>query len=132
MLPCIFDDGVKRLFEQPVFFILGMVLPIGGWIQLGWPLVAFCVAVLFVRRLPWIALLSRFLSLLRARDDVLFVGWFGPIGIAALYYSLIAEHRLAEPAVFHAVSAVIVTSVVVHGVTATPGAKAFRRRGARG
>lgn len=48
----VFNEEVKRLFEQPVFFLLGMALPIGGWLDLGWPLLAFCVGVLAFRRLP--------------------------------------------------------------------------------
>jgi sodium/hydrogen antiporter len=57
--------------------------------------------------------------------DVLFVGWFGPIAIAALYYAALAESHWAEPVVWHVVTLIIVGSAVVHGATAAPGTRLY-------
>jgi NhaP-type Na+/H+ or K+/H+ antiporter len=119
----VFDEGAKRLFEQPVFFLLGMMLPLRGWLEIGWPLAAFCLGILALRRLPWVALAARFLRPIHARADMAFTGWFGPIGIAALYYALLTERRAGEPVIWEVVSAVIVASLIAHGLTATPAAR---------
>jgi NhaP-type Na+/H+ or K+/H+ antiporter len=119
----VFDEGAKRLFEQPVFFFLGMMLPVGAWLEMGWPLLAFCLAILAFRRLPWLAVAAPALRSIRRPADAAFAGWFGPIGIAALYYALLVERRAGEPMVWEAVSAVIVASMVAHGMTATPAAR---------
>lgn len=119
----VFDEGAKRLFEQPVFFLLGMMLPIAGWLDLGWPLLGFCLAILAVRRLPWLALAAPRLRSIWSRPDAVFAGWFGPIGIAALYYALLTERQAGDPMIWEAVTAVIVTSLLAHGLTATPVAR---------
>ncbi len=119
----VFDEGAKRLFEQPVFFLLGMTLPVGAWLELGWPLLLFCLAVLALRRLPWLALAAPGLTSIRTRADLVFAGWFGPIGIAALYYALMSEHRTGDPVVWNVVTAVVTSSLLAHGLTATPAAR---------
>ena len=58
------------------------------------------------------------------RRTVLFVGWFGPRGLASVVFALLAVEELGEtPVVVSAVGAVSLTvllSVVLHGVTAGP------------
>lgn len=73
-----------------------------------------------------------------SRRDVLFLGWFGPRGLASVVFALLAVEALAEaehPRVGQAVSVVALTvllSVVLHGVTAAPAAKRFGRAPDRG
>ena len=65
-----------------------MALPWEGWLELGWKGPALVAAVLLLRRLPAVLALRPFLGPLRgSTKDVLFLGWFGPIGAAALYYA---------------------------------------------
>ena len=58
------------------------------------------------------------------RPTVLFVGWFGPRGLASVVFALLAVEELGEsPAVGQAIAAVCLTvllSVVLHGVSAGP------------
>jgi NhaP-type Na+/H+ or K+/H+ antiporter len=57
-----------------------------------------------------------------SRDTVLFVGWFGPRGLASLVFALLALEDLG-PAAGEAVAVIGVTvflSVVAHGLTAVP------------
>ena len=58
------------------------------------------------------------------RPTVLFVGWFGPRGLASVVFALLAVEELGEsPIVAEAVAAVCLTvllSVVLHGVSAGP------------
>jgi sodium/hydrogen antiporter len=63
------------------------------------------------------------------RATVLFVGWFGPRGLASLVFALLALEDLGAGA-DHAVSAIAVTvllSVFAHGVTAGPLAARYGR-----
>jgi sodium/hydrogen antiporter len=56
------------------------------------------------------------------RATVLFVGWFGPRGLASLVFALLALEALGQEA-DKAVAVVAVTvllSVVAHGLTAAP------------
>jgi NhaP-type Na+/H+ or K+/H+ antiporter len=63
------------------------------------------------------------------RATVLFVGWFGPRGLASLVFALLALEELG-PGADHAVAAIAVTvllSVVAHGATAAPLAARYGR-----
>ena len=63
------------------------------------------------------------------RDTILFIGWFGPRGLASLVFALLALEDLGQD-VDQAVAAIGVTvllSVVAHGLTATPLAERYGR-----
>ncbi len=65
------------------------------------------------------------------RDSVLFVGWFGPRGLASVVFALLALEDLGEGA-NEAVAVVAITvliSVVLHGVTAGPAGRRFTEVG---
>ena len=56
------------------------------------------------------------------RDTVLFIGWFGPRGLASLVFALLALEE-AGPAAEEAVAVIAVTvllSVLAHGISAAP------------
>ncbi|WP_183153211.1 hypothetical protein [Streptomyces sp. ZS0098] len=60
--------------------------------------------------------------------DAVFLGWFGPIGLSALFYLTMEAHRLgAAPEVLAAGTLGIAVSTVVHGVTTAPGLALYRR-----
>ena len=67
------------------------------------------------------------------RNTVLFVGWFGPRGLASLVFALIALEELGTGA-DHAVAVIGLTvflSVLAHGLTAAPLATRYGQRGHR-
>ena len=76
--------------------------------------------MLLLRRPPVLLLLSPALRRTLNRSDLAFVGWFGPIGIAAIYYAALAWKHLHDPLVWNCSSAVIFASIAAHGVTAAP------------
>ena len=118
------DEAVNRLLVLPVFTLLGVALPWPSWADAGWPLVAFAAAVLVARRPPVLLALRRPLQLPRA--DAAFLGWFGPVGVAALLYLASAVEEGAVGAdVWAAGTFVIAASTVVHGTTALPGRLAY-------
>ncbi|HMB50185.1 MAG TPA: cation:proton antiporter [Natronoarchaeum rubrum] len=110
----------NRLFSYPVFVLFGMEIPWREWTALGWRGPALVVAVLLVRRLPMVLALGPRIHPLDTRRSRLFVGWFGPIGIAALYYATLAARETGAEVVWVAGSLVVAGSLLVHGISATP------------
>jgi len=79
------QEAISRFFDLPIFVLLGMAIPWEAWIGLGWSGLLVVAAVLLLRRLPAVLTLRPLLGPLRKGYDVLFLGWFGPVGAAALY-----------------------------------------------
>lgn len=115
------QEAISRFFDLPIFVLLGMALPWGEWLDLGWAGLLLVAAVLLFRRLPAVLALRSLLGPVRSKGkDVLFLGWFGPVGAAALYYAAFSLRETGIEAVWTVGSLVICASVLVHGVTATP------------
>ena len=121
------QEAITRFFDLPIFVLLGMALPWESWLELGWGGLLLAVSVLVLRRIPAALLLCPLLGPLRRTKDVLFLGWFGPIGAAALYYSTHALQETGVEEIWTVGSFVIVASVVAHGITDTPLTKLYGR-----
>jgi sodium/hydrogen antiporter len=122
------QEAISRFFDLPIFVILGMALPWEGWLELGWGGLLLVAAVLVLRRLPAVLALRSLLGPLRSKGkDVLFLGWFGPIGAAALYYAAFSYRETGIEEAWTVGSLVICASVLVHGITATPLTKLYGR-----
>ena len=122
------QEAISRFFDLPIFVLLGMALPWQGWLDLGWRGPLLVVAVLVLRRLPTVLALRPLLGPLRGRArDVLFLGWFGPIGAAALYYAAFSLRETGIEEAWVVGSLIICASVLVHGVSATPLTKLYGR-----
>lgn len=122
------EEMLERLFTIPIFLLIGIVMPwqaIGEW---GWLAVAIAVLILLLRRLPGIFILSPLLKTLKKKRDIWFVGWFGPIGVAALYYATIAHSRLHEPILWSLPLLIIFASTIIHGLTSGPLVKMFSKK----
>jgi NhaP-type Na+/H+ or K+/H+ antiporter len=116
-----------------VWFLFGAVLVPVAFDQLDLAVLGYALLSLTLVRMLPVAL-----SLLRSgldRETVLFIGWFGPRGLASVVFALLAVEELGEtPVVAPSVAAVSLTvllSVVLHGVTAGPLGSAYVRRQAR-
>ena len=127
-----FAEGWGQLFDYFVFFFFGLV------VSLSWREFApahFLYAVLSltaIRMLPVaIALAGTRLS----PATVLFMGWFGPRGLASIVLGLVfleAEARLpGEETIRLTVMATVLLSIFAHGFTALPGIAWYARRGER-
>ena len=74
------------------------------------------------------------LALVGARlrwETVLFLGWFGPRGIASVLFGLLVVEKsvlVASHEIFAVVVATVLLSVFLHGATANPLANAYSRR----
>ena len=96
--------------------------------SLSWQVVLYAVLSLTLIRMVPI-----FLSLTRMQmriDEKLFLGWFGPRGLASIVFAVIVlrENLPGEETISLTVVCTILLSVIFHGITANPLAK---RLGAR-
>jgi sodium/hydrogen antiporter len=105
-----------------VWFLFGAVLVPVAFDDFGVPVLAYALLSLTLVRLLPVAL--SLLGMGLDRGTVLFVGWFGPRGLASVVFALLAVEELGEtPAVAPAVAVVSLTvllSVVLHGISAGP------------
>lgn len=122
------QEAIAKLFTLPMFIIFGVSLPFSAWGDASWFLVAFAMTILLLRRLPVLIGLSGALRGYFNHRDIAFLGWFGPIGIAAIYYATLAHKHLGDPLFWHVASAVVFASILLHGVTAAPLTKAYHHR----
>jgi NhaP-type Na+/H+ or K+/H+ antiporter len=117
-----FTEEWGQLLNLSVFFLFGLLVA-RDWQHFTGPFVLYAVLSLtVVRVLPVaIALVGTGLS----RATVLFMGWFGPRGLASIVLGLVyLEHSTHEPGEFTIRLAVMVTvllSIFAHGLSAMPG-----------
>ncbi len=120
------EEGINRILVLPLFVLLGLVPPWRAWGDDLAALAAFAVALLLLRRLPLVLALRPVLRL--ERIDAAFLGWFGPVGVAALFYLTLAiQEGAAGDTAWAAGTFAIAASTVIHGVTATPGRRVYDR-----
>lgn len=114
------DEAVNRFLVLPLFLLVGVLLPWETWAQLGWRGPVLTVAVLLLRRLPIVVVTRRVIETPRMLDAI-WLGWFGPIGVAAVYYLTEVEALgVDDPTIWGVGSMVVAASTLVHGVTAAP------------
>ncbi len=121
------QEAVNRFFTLPIFVLLGLSLPWEGWAKLGWRAPVLILAVLLLRRLPALLGLHPLLGRVRGIREALFMGWFGPIGVAALFYASFSLSRTGHEEVWTVASLLIIASVLAHGLTATPLTRLYGR-----
>jgi NhaP-type Na+/H+ or K+/H+ antiporter len=114
------QDALDLILTVIIFSLFGLVLPWQEWLSLGWQGLALVVGVLLFRRLPAFLLLNRFIPRTKGIKDSLFMGWFGPIGVAAIFYANLAAHDTGISEIWTITSLIVTASVVIHGITAVP------------
>jgi NhaP-type Na+/H+ or K+/H+ antiporter len=95
--------------------------------RLDWTLVVYAVLSLTVVRMIPVALALIGSGL--DRSTVLFVGWFGPRGLASLVFALLALEEIGSVAdeAVAIIAATVFLSVLAHGLTAAPLATRYGR-----
>src|SRR3984957_4850696 len=84
-------DELVEIVKLGIFFVFGSLLTLHALTREGWPSLALVVVIFLIAR-P----LAVWLSLLGTRTDTatrLFMGWFGPKGIASMTFALIVLDR---------------------------------------
>ncbi|KAI8070788.1 Sodium/hydrogen exchanger family-domain-containing protein [Gongronella butleri] len=90
-----------------------------------WRLVVLALLVLLLRRLPVVVGLYKWVPAIHTWREALFTGWFGPIGVGAIFYYTEAIENFAEDGpdarvrglVGPIVYFMVLSSVIVHGIT---------------
>jgi sodium/hydrogen antiporter len=126
-----FTDTVGLFSSFLVWVIFGAAF-VGPVLRAGvhWRLVLYAVLSLTVVRMVPVAL--ALIGLKFRRDSVLFIGWFGPRGLASVVFTLLAFDELhlssMGPALVQVTTWTILLSVVAHGITSHPLAQRYGKR----
>ena len=113
------QESMDRIFTIPVFFIFGLVLPWKEWFHLGfWISLSIIFGIILFRRIPVFLLILKITPQFKSRfKDQLLIGWFGPIGVAALYYAVVALEKTKDESVWVLTSLIVAASTMIHGLS---------------
>ena len=124
-----FMEGGGSLLIYFVFFYFGLVA--APWLShLTYPLWLYGVLSLTLVRMLPVALSLRGSHLQPV--SVLFMGWFGPRGLASIVLGLIYLEELSiinvNPVILLAMIATVLLSILAHGISANPAIQFYARR----
>lgn len=128
-----FQEVIDMMLNLAIFVYIGAIIPWSdfGNAELGltpWRLVVIAILVLFFRRLPIVLLLKPVMPAMKTYREAIFSGWFGPMGVGAVFLSIIAKEELntayegkEAPVSIRIICPVVLfivfCSVIVHGTT---------------
>jgi len=124
-----FTEEWGQLFNLSVFFLFGLLVA-RAWPEFNARHVVYAILSLtVVRMLPVaVALIGTRLS----RATVLFMGWFGPRGLASIVLGLVYleqdTQQSGESTIRIAVMITVLFSIFAHGLTALPGMEIYARK----
>jgi NhaP-type Na+/H+ or K+/H+ antiporter len=130
------QEAIAQFFTLPAFALLGLALPVDAWVEMGWTAVWIAAGIPLLRRVPALLVLAPALLRLPGGEyrfwrDILFSGWFGPVGIAAVFYATLVTGRSDVQAAWTVGSLVVCASIVGHGISANPLIALYGKRGGR-
>ena len=116
-------DDIVEIVKLGIFVVFGALLTVGGLFGDGWAAVAIAVFTLVFART-----IAIWISLAGAGIDTAtkgFMAWFGPKGVATMTFSiLVLGQPIAEgERIFNLAALVVFCSIVVHGLSDTPGSE---------
>ncbi|KAI7858980.1 Cation/H+ exchanger, partial [Circinella umbellata] len=129
-----FQEVIDMMLNLGVFAYIGAIIP---WHEFGnaeiglspWRLVVIAILILLFRRLPIVLALKPIMPAIKTYREAVFSGWFGPMGVGAVFLSMIAkeemekvfEDSVEKPVVIELLSPVVLfivlASTLVHGTT---------------
>ena len=122
-----FGARIERLIEAALVLAVGAAL---AGVGMGWHELGFALLLLFVVRPASVIAVVRRTHMPLAQRRL--VGWFGIRGIGSLFYLVFAlEHGVSgslAQTLTSATLACVALSIVLHGVSATPLMRAYKRR----
>jgi NhaP-type Na+/H+ or K+/H+ antiporter len=123
-------DDIVEIVKLGVFVVFGALLTLDGLFGDGWAAVAIVAATLLIARpvAVWFALIGT----RTPADWTWFMAWFGPKGVATMTFSLLvlADQIPGNERLFNLAALCVFVSIIVHGVTDTPGSEWLARRAA--
>ncbi|RIB12863.1 Sodium/hydrogen exchanger family-domain-containing protein [Gigaspora rosea] len=120
-----FQEIIDILLNLTVFIYIGAIVPWSSFNngELGlsyWRLFIVSILILLFRRLPIVLMLMKNIPPLKNFREGLYAGWFGPIGIGAIFYADLAKRdgtenvqKIVNPVVFF----IVLSSVFCHGIS---------------
>jgi NhaP-type Na+/H+ or K+/H+ antiporter len=127
------QQAIDLIFTIGIFVFFGMCLPYHGFRELGWQGALYCLATVLLHRIFWVMLIYPFLlrPYIETWKEALFFGWFGPIGVACLYYTAFTYNELIEVATsdqqrakalqfWYVGTELVLFSAVIYGITDVP------------
>lgn len=121
-------EGTGDVLSLITWFSFGAVVVGPQIAAIAWkPIVYAILSLTVIRMLPvWLCVMGMNLK----PDTKLFLGWFGPRGLASIVFIvMVAATKMPETeALIATVSWTIILSVVLHGISANPLAKAYGAR----
>jgi len=115
-------DELVEIVKLGIFFVFGSLLTLHALTREGWPSVVFVLVVFLLARplAVWIALLGTRTD----RATRLFMGWFGPKGVATMTFALLVlDQNISNGTrIFDLTALVVFCSIIAHGLSDTPGA----------
>ncbi len=129
-----FERGANELVEVlklGIFVVFGSLLTLHGLLHDGWAAVGL-ISLTFLAIRP----VAVWASLTGTPTDAatrLFLGWFGPKGVATMTFSLIVLDAAIPGGsrIFDLAALAVFSSVILHGLTDTPGARFIAGHAAR-
>jgi NhaP-type Na+/H+ or K+/H+ antiporter len=114
-------EEVVEIVKLGIFTVFGSLLTIHGLFGDGWAAVAVVAATFLLAR-PisiWIALAGTGIT----GASKAFMAWFGPKGVATMAFSLLILARQVDdgPRIFNIAALAVFVSILVHGLSDTPG-----------
>jgi len=128
--PCLYDFGEAegQLLALLTFLIFGIVMVPGIIAHITWHTVVYALLCLtLIRMIPTTLSL---IGLKLKWPSILFLGWFGPRGLASIIFGLliVEQSNLAhQEEIFVTIILTVLMSVVAHGITAYPASLAYAR-----
>ncbi|MBM7509728.1 cation:proton antiporter [Nocardioides salarius] len=124
-----FTEDEGELLTVTTFLVFGAVLVGPVLDEVTWRSAAYAVCSLtVVRLLPVLVALAGSRTLLETR---LFLGWFGPRGLASILFALLVVEEAGGPtgeAVFEVACLTVLLSVALHGLSASTWSARLARR----
>lgn len=121
------QEVVDMFFNLSFFIYLGTIMPWQAFNEIGYSrLIMMAVVILLFRRVPVVLALKPYTPTLKNYSEAFFTGWFGPIGVGAVFYAMVAKLELAlmgpkqeiiHNLVFPVSAFMILSSVIIHGMT---------------
>jgi NhaP-type Na+/H+ or K+/H+ antiporter len=122
------QEEVVEIVKLAIFAVFGSLLTLHGLFSDGWAAVGVVAATFLIARpvAVWVALAGTSLS----RAAKAFMAWFGPKGVSTIAFSLLVLGRQVEAGqrIFNLAALAVFVSIVLHGVTDTPGIRWIARR----
>jgi len=124
-------DDIVEIVKLGIFVVFGSLLTVEGLFLDGWAAVAIVLVTLLVAR-P-VALAIALIGAGVSRAALAFMAWFGPKGVATMTFSLLVLSLGVEAGerIFNIAALVVFCSILLHGLTDTPGSEWIARRSTR-